>query len=79
LPETNPRGGARLGSSDFALNGAPGVKSAGLWVGHDQRVTRDLPGAKAGLGKGLGDAHDDRGGSARRRIAGVWRSGLRKS
>jgi hypothetical protein len=32
---------------------------------------RDPPGAKAGLGEGSGGAHDDGGGSARRRIAGV--------
>jgi hypothetical protein len=37
------------------------------------------PRAKAGLGKGSGDAHDDRGGSTRRCIAGVRRSGLRES
>jgi hypothetical protein len=65
------RGGARLGSQNFANNGAPGVKSTGLWVGHDQRVTRDPPGAKAGLGEGSGGAHDDGGESARRRIAGA--------
>jgi hypothetical protein len=44
-------GGTWLGSPDFALNGALGVKSTGLWVGHDQRVTRDPPGAKPGLGE----------------------------
>jgi hypothetical protein len=32
---------------------------------------RDLPEAKAGLGKGSGGAHHDGGGSARRRIAGA--------
>jgi hypothetical protein len=65
------RGGARLGSPDFANNGAPRVKSTGLWVGHEQRVTRDPPRAKAGLGEGSGGTHDDGGGSARRRIAGT--------
>jgi hypothetical protein len=34
----------------------------------------DPPRATAGLGEGSGDAHDDGGGSARRRIAGVRRS-----
>jgi hypothetical protein len=32
---------------------------------------RDPPRAKAGLGEGSGGAHDDGGGSARRRIAGA--------
>jgi hypothetical protein len=45
----------------------------------DQRVPRDPPGAKVGLGKGSGDAHDDGGESARQRIADVWRSSLRES
>jgi hypothetical protein len=37
------------------------------------------PRAKAGLGKASGDTHDDGGGSARRCIAGMRRSGLRES
>jgi hypothetical protein len=37
------------------------------------------PRAKAGLGKDLGDAHNDGGGSAWRCITGVRRSGLRES
>jgi hypothetical protein len=71
-PVTIFHGGARLGSPDFALNGAPGVKSTGLWIGHHQCVTRDPPRAKAGLrGGGSRGAHDDGGGSARWRITGA--------
>jgi hypothetical protein len=51
--------------------GAPRVKTTRAWVWEVQRSMRDPPGAKAGLGEGSGGAHDDGGGSARRRIAGV--------
>jgi hypothetical protein len=71
VPKTIFCGGARLGSQDFTLNGAPGVKLTGHWVGHDQRVTRDPPGAKTGLEEGSGGVHDDGGGSAWRRLAGA--------
>jgi hypothetical protein len=70
-PATIFRGGAARGSPDLAVNGAPGVKLIGFWVWRDQRVMRDPPGAKAGLGEGSGGAHDNGDGSARRRIAGV--------
>jgi hypothetical protein len=60
-PETIFRGGARLGSPDFALNGALGVKTIQARVWKVQRSMRDPPGATAGLGEGSGDAHDDRG------------------
>jgi hypothetical protein len=71
------RGGAARVSPDFTVNGAPEAKSGGAWVWDKLRDTSKPPRAKAGLGKDSGDAHDDGGGSARRRIAGVRRSGLR--
>jgi hypothetical protein len=40
---------------------------------------RDPPRAKAGLGEGSGDAHDDGGGSAWRRIASARVSATRVS
>jgi hypothetical protein len=55
------------GSPDFTVNGAPGVKLSGAWVCHDQRDTRNPPGALAGLGGARGCAHSGEGGSARRR------------
>jgi hypothetical protein len=55
-PATKSHGGAARGSPDFTVTGASGVKSTGLWVWHDQRIMRDLPGAKAGLGVALGCA-----------------------
>jgi hypothetical protein len=68
-PETNSRGGTRLGSLDFTLNGTPGVKSTGLWVGHDQHDMRDPSEAKVGLGDALGCTHGGGGGPARRRTS----------
>jgi hypothetical protein len=53
------------GSPDFANSGAPVAKSTGLWVWRDQRVMRDLPGAKAGLEGALGCARGGGGGSTR--------------
>jgi hypothetical protein len=70
-PETISRGGARLGSPDFALNGAPGVKTTRARVWEVQRSMRDSPRATAGLGEGSSGAHDDGGGSTRRRIGGA--------
>jgi hypothetical protein len=61
------RGGAARGLSDFTVNGAPGVKSSGSWVWCDQRIMRNLLGAKAGLGDALGCARGGGGGFARRR------------
>jgi hypothetical protein len=71
------RGGAAQVSPDFTVNGAPEAKSGGAWVWDKLRETSKPPRAKAGLGKDSGDAHDDGGGSTRRRIASVRRSGLR--
>jgi hypothetical protein len=64
-------GGARLGSPDFALNGAPAVKTTRARVWKVHRSMRDPPGATTGLGEVSGGAHDDGGRSARRRIAGA--------
>jgi hypothetical protein len=63
-PATKSRGIAARGLPDFTVQGAPGVKSTGLWVWCDQRVMRDLPRAKAGLGGALGCARGGGGGSA---------------
>jgi hypothetical protein len=62
------------GSPDFTIRGAPGVKSTGLWVWRDQRVMRDLPGAKAGLEGALGGACGGGGGSVRWRTLACARS-----
>jgi hypothetical protein len=78
-PEISLRGGAARVSPDFTVSGAPVAKSGGAWVWDKLHDTSKPPRAKAGLGKDSGDAHDDRGGSSRRRIAGVRRSGLRES
>jgi hypothetical protein len=66
--EVGFRGGA---SPELGDLGAPGVKTTRAWV---KKVQRDLgrpSRAKAGRGKDSGCAHDDRGGSARRCIAGA--------
>jgi hypothetical protein len=39
-----------LGSPDFTVNGAPGVKSSSAWLCRDQRDTRNPPGALTGSG-----------------------------
>jgi hypothetical protein len=78
-PESRFCGGAARVSPDFTVNGAPEAKSGGAWVWDKLRDTSKPPSAKAGLGKHSGDTHDDGGGSARRRIAGVRRSSLRES
>jgi hypothetical protein len=59
------------GSPDFTINGAPGVKSTGLWVEHDQRITRDPPGAKAGLWRRSSCGWNGGSGLARQRFAGM--------
>ena len=53
-------------SPEFTVNGAPGVKSTRAWVWDGLRITRDPPGAKAGLGSALGGARHGGGGSVRR-------------
>jgi hypothetical protein len=67
-PATKSCGGAARGSPNFTVNGAPGVKSSGAWVRHDQRDTRDPPGALADLGGAWGCACGGGGGSVRRRL-----------
>jgi hypothetical protein len=67
-PETGFRGSV---PPELGENNAPGGKSNGAWVWKVQRDLGKPPKAKAGRGKGSGCAHDDGGGSARRRIAGV--------
>jgi hypothetical protein len=58
-------GDTAQGSPDFTVNGVPGVKLGRAWVWHDQRIMRDLPEAKAGLGEARGRNCDGGGGSAR--------------
>jgi hypothetical protein len=80
-PATLFRGGTARGSPDFTVNGVLGVKLGKAWVWRDQRVMRDLPEAKAGLGEARGRDCDGGGGSARRSspACGVPASGTGQS
>jgi hypothetical protein len=66
-PATQSRGGAAQGSPDLTVNGAPGVKLGRAWIWRDQRIMRDLPGAKAGFGVLWTCARSGGDGPARRR------------
>jgi hypothetical protein len=63
-------GAARVHRSSIEID-APGVKTTRAWAREAQCDMRDPPEAKAGLGDALGCAHDDGGGSVRRRIVGA--------
>jgi len=66
---------AQLGvSPEFGILGVPGLKTTRIWVGRDQRDTRDSPRAQAGYGEALGGARKDDGGTARRGLSvqAVW-------
>jgi hypothetical protein len=58
-------------SPELLKSDAPGVKTTRARVRDGLRNMGNSPRAKAGLGEASGGAHDDGGGSARRRIAGA--------
>jgi hypothetical protein len=67
------------GSLELLKADALRVKTTRARVWDGLRDMGNPPRATAGLGEVSGGAHDDGGGSARRRIAGVRRSGLREA
>jgi hypothetical protein len=75
-PAAKTRGGMARDSPELGVPAAPGAKTTRAQVGRDQRDMSDPPGAKAGLGGRSSCGYDGGGGSARRRVAGVRRSGL---